>query len=105
MAAQRHRTAAKKARVSVEKEEEELDAADATADFTAATADLEDGAFMPLSLHKTDIKKLREGGFFTVESVAYSSRKALHDVKGIGETKVDKIMASPPFHSIVYPLL
>ncbi|KAI6227369.1 hypothetical protein M3Y99_01259200 [Aphelenchoides fujianensis] len=48
MAAQRHRTAAKKARVSVE-EKEELDAADTTADFTAATADLEDAAFMPLS--------------------------------------------------------
>ncbi|KAI6185107.1 DNA repair protein RAD51-like protein [Aphelenchoides fujianensis] len=95
MAAQRHRTAAKKARVSVEEKEEELDAADATTDFTAATADLEDAAFMPLSLHKTDIKKLREGGFFTVESVAYSSRKALHDVKGIGETKAEAMKLVP----------
>ncbi|KAI6227407.1 DNA repair protein RAD51-like protein [Aphelenchoides fujianensis] len=51
--------------------------------------------FQEAGVHKTDIKKLREGGFFTVESVAYSSRKALHDVKGIGETKADKIMASP----------
>ncbi|KAI6219487.1 DNA repair protein RAD51-like protein [Aphelenchoides fujianensis] len=68
MAAQRHRTAAKKAREA--------------------------------GVSKPDLKKLREGGFFTVESVAYSSRKALHDVKGIGETKADKIMASPPFFLI-----
>ncbi|GBG89492.1 hypothetical protein CBR_g49283 [Chara braunii] len=39
----------------------------------------------------TDVKKLREGGFYTVESVAYSAKKELLKIKGLSEAKVDKI--------------
>lgn len=142
MAAQRHRTAAKKARVSVEKEEE-LDDAETTADFTAAASELEDGAFTPIGrlevsgifplidplivpvmspnllelfvpflpviscfqtagINKSDLKKLREGGFFTVESIAYSSRKAIHDVKGVGEKTANKVIVSPAYFALIY---
>lgn len=41
----------------------------------------------------TDVKKLREGGFMTVEAVAYSTRKRLLAVKGISEAKADKLIA------------
>ncbi|CEP18855.1 hypothetical protein [Parasitella parasitica] len=41
----------------------------------------------------TDIKKLKEGGFFTVESVAYATKRALLNIKGISETKADRILA------------
>ena len=40
-----------------------------------------------------DIKKLMEGGFFTVESIAYAPKKAVLAVKGISEMKAEKIMA------------
>lgn len=39
----------------------------------------------------TDVKKLREGGLFTVEAVAYTSRKDLLKIKGISEAKVDRL--------------
>ncbi|OHT07838.1 DNA repair protein RAD51 1 [Tritrichomonas foetus] len=40
-----------------------------------------------------DLKKLAEAGFTTVESIAFSTKKALVDVKGISEAKADKIIA------------
>ncbi|KAF8393697.1 hypothetical protein HHK36_021944 [Tetracentron sinense] len=39
-----------------------------------------------------DIKKLKDAGLCTIESVAYSPRKDLLQIKGIGEAKVDKII-------------
>jgi len=38
-----------------------------------------------------DIKKLEEGGFRTVESVAYAPKKNLLSIKGVSENKVDKL--------------
>ena len=59
--------------------------------------DLEAGP-LPLSrlegsgISATDIKKLSEAGFHTVESVAYSTRKVLCGIKGISEAKADKML-------------
>ncbi|CAN1290897.1 DNA repair protein RAD51 homolog [Linum perenne] len=39
-----------------------------------------------------DVKKLKDAGLCTVESVAYSPRKELLHIKGISEAKVDKII-------------
>lgn len=39
-----------------------------------------------------DIKKLEEGGYSTVESVAFTPKKNLIMIKGISETKADKII-------------
>lgn len=39
----------------------------------------------------TDIKKLKAEGYYTVESVAYTPKKMLGNVKGITDTKVEKI--------------
>ncbi|KAH6779193.1 RAS associated with diabetes protein 51 [Perilla frutescens var. hirtella] len=39
-----------------------------------------------------DIKKLKDAGLCTVESVAYSPRKELLQIKGISDAKVDKII-------------
>lgn len=39
-----------------------------------------------------DCKKLQEHGFYTVESVAYATKKALLAIKGISEAKADKII-------------
>jgi DNA repair protein RAD51 len=41
-----------------------------------------------------DIKKLQEGGFNTVESIAFTTKKILTNVKGISEAKAEKIMAA-----------
>jgi len=38
-----------------------------------------------------DVKKLKEAGFYSVESVAYASRRELADVKGVSDAKVSKI--------------
>ena len=40
-----------------------------------------------------DLKKLAEAGFTTVESIAFSTKKSLIEVKGISEAKADKIIA------------
>ena len=39
-----------------------------------------------------DIKKLLDAGYHTVESVAYTPKKALLAIKGISEAKADKIL-------------
>ncbi|XP_055850857.1 DNA repair protein RAD51 homolog 1 [Episyrphus balteatus] len=41
----------------------------------------------------SDIKKLEEAGYFTVESVAFAPKKALICIKGISEAKADKLLA------------
>ncbi|RUP51864.1 DNA repair protein RAD51-like protein 1-like protein [Jimgerdemannia flammicorona] len=61
----------------------------------------EEGLLTPMPLQKleelgiplADIKKLIEAGFHTVESIAFSPKKALLAVKGISETKADKLIA------------
>jgi len=41
----------------------------------------------------TDIKKLAEAGFHTVESIAYATKKSLAAIKGISDAKADKLLA------------
>ena len=52
----------------------------------------------------TDIKKLEEAGFFTVESVAFAPKKTLLAIKGISEAKADKIVVSPSVRLCSTPL-
>lgn len=40
-----------------------------------------------------DVKKLKEAGFNTVESIVYAPKKNLLTIKGISEAKADKIIA------------
>ena len=40
----------------------------------------------------SDVKKLEDAGFFTIESVAFAPKKNLLAIKGISEAKADKIM-------------
>ncbi|CAL7951206.1 unnamed protein product [Xylocopa violacea] len=39
-----------------------------------------------------DIKKLEEAGYYTVEAIAYATKKCLIAIKGISEAKADKIL-------------
>jgi len=43
-------------------------------------------------LQKRDIQMFVEAGYHTVESVAYTPRKALETIKGISEQKATKIL-------------
>lgn len=67
---------------------EEVEYADEEAAGPQLVEDLE-----KVGVSATDVKKLREAGFMTVEAVAYSTRKRLLAVKGISETKADKLIA------------
>ena len=40
----------------------------------------------------SDIKKLSEAGYYTIESLAYTPKKTLLAIKGISEAKADKIL-------------
>jgi DNA repair protein RAD51 len=40
----------------------------------------------------SDIKKLADAGFHTIESVAFTPKKNLIHVKGLSEAKIDKIL-------------
>lgn len=44
-------------------------------------------------LTKRDIQLVVDGGFNTVESVAYTPRRTLEQIKGISEQKATKILA------------
>jgi len=39
-----------------------------------------------------DVKKLQEAGYHTIESVAYTPKKALLAIKGISEAKAEKVL-------------
>lgn len=41
----------------------------------------------------SDCKKLKEAGFHTLESVAFTPKKTLLTIKGMSEQKVDKILS------------
>jgi len=41
----------------------------------------------------TDVKKLKEAGFYTVEAIAYATLRHLCEVKGVSENKAAKIQA------------
>lgn len=45
-----------------------------------------------IGISASDVKKLRENGYHTVESVAYAAKKSLLAVKGISEAKADKFL-------------
>lgn len=58
------------------------------------------GAPMPLSalvgvagLTQRDVQLLVDGGYNTVESVAYTPRRNLEAIKGISEQKASKVLA------------
>ena len=45
------------------------------------------------------MKKLVDAGFYTIESIAFTPRKTLLNVKGISEAKADKILSEGKFLS------
>jgi hypothetical protein len=49
-------------------------------------------------LTKRDIQLIVDGGFNTVESVAYTPRRVLEQIKGISEQKAGKILAEGKSH-------
>lgn len=50
------------------------------------------GQLEKFGVSAADIKKLQEAGLHTVESVAYTPKKGLLAIKGISETKADKLL-------------
>lgn len=44
-------------------------------------------------ISSSDCKKLKEAGFHTLESVAFTPKKTLLLIKGMSEQKVDKILS------------
>ncbi|KAI9142668.1 putative DNA repair protein RAD51 [Paraphysoderma sedebokerense] len=61
---------------------------------------LDEGVLGPLPIQKleefgigaSDVKKLAEAGFHTVEAIAYTPKKSIIAIKGISEAKADKIL-------------
>jgi len=49
--------------------------------------------FQECGIQAADVKKLREAGYYTVESIAYTAKKQLLTIKGISEAKADKILS------------
>ena len=49
--------------------------------------------FQECGIGASDVKKLVEAGYYTVESIAYTPKKALLEIKGISEAKADKIIS------------
>jgi DNA repair protein RAD51 len=53
-------------------------------------------------LTKRDIQLVVDGGYHTVESVAYTPRRVLEQIKGISEQKATKILQEGELMHIVY---
>ena len=79
---QSHKEDRQEAREEAEQEEQEED----VLNFMLVAALEEQG------IPAADIKKLKDGGFNTVESILFTPKKALVDIKGISEGKLDKIL-------------
>jgi len=68
-------------------------------DDTAATAVNTGAAANPIEklehygIAAADIKKLKDAGYNTVESIAYATKKTLSSIKTISEAKADKLLA------------
>lgn len=45
-----------------------------------------------VGINTADIKKLLDAGYNTVEAVAFTPKKALINIKGLSEAKLDKIL-------------
>uniref|UniRef100_A0A8C7DBE9 DNA repair protein RAD51 homolog n=2 Tax=Oncorhynchus kisutch TaxID=8019 RepID=A0A8C7DBE9_ONCKI len=64
-------------------------------------AEVEEESFGPQPLSRleqcgisaSDLKKLEDAGFHTIEAVAYAPKKELLNIKGISEAKADKVLA------------
>ena len=86
--------------VQIEEEEEEEDS-----QMNGAQEEEADEGPTPIAsledkgINKNDIKKLEEAGFKTVESIAFTPKKTLVNVKGLSEAKIDKILEAA--HSLV----
>jgi DNA repair protein RAD51 len=50
------------------------------------------GKLEEFGISAADVKKLVEAGYQTVESVTFTAKKNLVTIKGITETKIDKIL-------------
>ncbi|XP_065344931.1 DNA repair protein RAD51 homolog 1 [Cloeon dipterum] len=67
---------------------------------SVATAETQEEEFGPQPISKlegngilaSDVKKLEEAGYHTVESIAFAPKKQLITIKGISEQKADKIL-------------
>ena len=65
----------------------------AEVDDAEATGPQPVGALEAHGIGSADVKKLREAGYHTIESIVYTPKKALLAIKGISEAKADKIIA------------
>lgn len=45
-----------------------------------------------VGINKGDLKKLMDSGYYTVESILMSTRKALCEVKGLSDAKIEKVI-------------
>lgn len=78
-----------------EDEEEEVDAVE---EVEGKAEDEEDAGPMMVTrlescgINASDVKKLQEAGFHTVEAVAYATKRALVEIKGITEAKAEKLL-------------
>ena len=45
-------------------------------------------------IQASDIKKLKEAGYATIEAVCHATKKELAGIKGISDNKVEKILES-----------
>ena len=48
-------------------------------------------------INSADIKKLMDAGFNTVEAVGFTPKKALINIKGLSEAKIDKLLEAGIF--------
>lgn len=63
-------------------------------DFAHQRLPLSSCLLQQCGISASDIKKLEEAGFHTIEAVAYAPKKELINIKGISEAKADKILVS-----------
>jgi len=85
------------------KEEEAVEEENAAENQEQPKADEEGETVGPVPINKleggntginaTDVKKLKESGYHTVESVAFATRRSLISIRGISENKADKIIS------------
>lgn len=56
-------------------------------------------------ISSADVKKLKEAGYYTVESIAYETRRGLVAIKGITEQKADKLINEGEYISSIHIII
>ncbi|RHZ57132.1 hypothetical protein Glove_393g36 [Diversispora epigaea] len=82
-----------------DRKDDEFDKKDNELENEEQSEEMQEQIFTPVTelencgINSSDIKKLLDHGFITIQSIAFTPKKVLYEIKGISEAKAEKIQS------------